>query len=155
VKQVAIVGGGVAGLALAQALGQKGARARGVEALVLERSPRAGGNIRSEVRDGYLLEAGPNGFLDSAPETLDLVRELGLEGELLPSHDHARKRYIFRRGRLHPLPGGPGAFLTSGLLSWPGKLRLALEPLARPRPEGTRRSTSLPPGASGGRRRRP
>jgi oxygen-dependent protoporphyrinogen oxidase len=136
VKHVAIVGGGVAGLALAHALGQKGARARGVEALVLERSPRAGGNIRSEVRDGYLLEAGPNGFLDSAPETLDLVRELGLEGELLPSHDRARKRYIFRRGRLHPLPGGPGAFLTSGLLSWPGKLRVALEPLARPRPEG-------------------
>ncbi|HKC11091.1 MAG TPA: protoporphyrinogen oxidase [Vicinamibacteria bacterium] len=135
-KRVAIVGGGVAGLALAHALGKKGAPARGVEALVLEGSPRAGGNIKTEVTDGYLLEAGPNGFLDSVPETLDLVRDLGLEGELLVSHDRARRRYIFRRGRLHPLPGGPGAFLSSDLLSWPGKLRLVLEPLARPRPEG-------------------
>jgi oxygen-dependent protoporphyrinogen oxidase len=88
------------------------------------------------VTEGYLCEAGPNGFLDSVPETLDLVRDLGLEGELEISHDRARKRYIFRRGRLHPLPGGPGAFLASELLSWPGKLRLALEPLARPRGEG-------------------
>jgi oxygen-dependent protoporphyrinogen oxidase len=136
VRRVAIVGGGVAGLALAHALDQRGARARGVGALVLERSPCAGGNIRSEVTEGYLLEAGPNGFLDSVPETLDLVRDLGLEGELEVSHDRARRRYIFRRGRLHPLPGGPGAFLASHLLSWPGKLRLALEPLARTRPEG-------------------
>ncbi|HXB54688.1 MAG TPA: protoporphyrinogen oxidase [Vicinamibacteria bacterium] len=135
-KRVAIVGGGVAGLALAQALDKKGGRARGVEGLVLERSPRTGGNIRSEIAGGYLLEAGPNGFLDSVPETLDLVRELGLEGELLPSHDRARRRYIFRKGRLHPLPPGPGAFLASDLLSWSGKLRLALEPLARPRPDG-------------------
>jgi oxygen-dependent protoporphyrinogen oxidase len=136
VKRVAIVGGGVAGLALAHALVKRGARARGVETLVLERSPRAGGNICSEMADGYLLEAGPNGFLDNVPETLDLVRDLGLESELEVSHDRARKRYIFRKGRLHPLPGGPGAFLASGLLSWAGKLRLALEPVARPRPEG-------------------
>jgi oxygen-dependent protoporphyrinogen oxidase len=135
-RGVAIVGGGIAGLSLAHALDRRGARSQGVTVTVLERSSRAGGNIRSEEVDGYLCEWGPNGFLDSVPETLELVRDLGLEAELLPSHDQAQNRYIFRKGRLHPLPGGPLAFLKSRLLSWPGKLRIAMEPFARRRPDG-------------------
>lgn len=134
--RVAIVGGGVAGLALGHALLRRGARERGVELVVLESAARPGGNIRSERVDGYLCESGPNGFLDSAPDTLRLVSELGLESRLLPSEDRARRRYIWRGGRLHPLPGGPLSFLGSGLLSWRGKLRIALEPFARERPDG-------------------
>jgi oxygen-dependent protoporphyrinogen oxidase len=135
VKRVAIVGAGIAGLALAHALQKRGARERGVEIVVLERGERPGGNIRTEVEDGYTLEWGPNGFLDSVPETLALVRDLGLEERVQVSDDRARRRFIFRHGRLHELPGGPGAFLASGLLSWPGKLRIAFEPFARRRPD--------------------
>lgn len=131
--RVAIVGGGIAGLAVAHALRRK---APDVELTVFEASSRPGGNIRSERTDGYLCEWGPNGFLDSVPETLELVREIGLQPRLQPSNDSSRRRFIFRGGRLHPLPGGPGAFLGSGLLSWPAKLRVAIEPLARSRPKG-------------------
>jgi oxygen-dependent protoporphyrinogen oxidase len=135
-SRIAVVGGGIAGLSLAYALVRRGATARGVDVAVLERSPRAGGNIRTEVIDGFVCEWGPNGFLDNAPDTLAMVRDLGLGPRLLPSDDRARRRFIFRQGRLHELPGGPGAFLRSGLLSWKGKARIALEPLARSRPDG-------------------
>jgi oxygen-dependent protoporphyrinogen oxidase len=131
--RVAVVGGGIAGLAVAHALRR---RAPEAEVTVFEAAARAGGNIRSERVDGDLCEWGPHGFLDNARETLDLVGELGLAERVHRSDDRARRRFVFRNGRLHELPAGPGAFLASGLLSWRAKLRLAAEPWARSRPEG-------------------
>ena len=134
--RVAIVGGGIAGLSLAFEL-QKRARAGApIEPLVLERAPRAGGNLRSERADGFLCEWGPNGFLDSVPETLALVRETGLSGRMVVSDDRARRRFIYRRGRLHELPAGPAGFAASGLLSVRGRLRVLGEPFARSRAPG-------------------
>jgi oxygen-dependent protoporphyrinogen oxidase len=125
--RVAIVGGGIAGLATAHALQ---AQAPDVEVIVLEASDRVGGHIRSELIDGYLCEAGPDGFLDNAPSTLAFVEELGLTPRLMPSRDEARRRFIFRRGRLHEVPLSPRAFVTSGLLSLGSKLRVFAEPFA-------------------------
>jgi len=125
VKQIVIAGGGIAGLSIAHAISRRDPTA---EVVVLERSPRTGGNIRSEHIDGYLCEAGPDGFLDNAPATLALARAVGLESRLLPSNDAARKRYIVRGGRLCEVPGSVGAFLKTPLLSARGKLRIACEP---------------------------
>jgi oxygen-dependent protoporphyrinogen oxidase len=86
--------------------------------------------------DGYLCEWGPNGFLDNVPETLALVRQLGMEDRLLPADERAGKRFIYRRGRLHALPGGPVGFALSGLLSVRGRARVVGEPLAPRRPDG-------------------
>jgi oxygen-dependent protoporphyrinogen oxidase len=131
--RVAVVGGGIAGLAVAHAL--RGRSAPGeIELAVYEKSGRCGGNIRSENIGGFLCEWGANGFLDSSPPTLDLVRDVGLQARLLPSNDAARRRFIFRDGRLHAVPGAPLEFLRSRLLSWAGKLRVMGEPLARTRP---------------------
>ena len=116
--QVAIVGAGIAGLALAFDL-----RKKGVDLVVLEASDRAGGNIRSEQRDGYLIEWGPNGFLDSEPSTLELVSALGLEGRLAPAARVAAERFLVRDGRLRALPQSPPAFLTSDVLSLRGRPR--------------------------------
>ncbi len=74
-KRIIIVGAGIAGLSIAWAIKQ---RASAVEVVVLERSARAGGNIRTELLDGYVCEWGPDGFLDNAPATLALVRDLRL-----------------------------------------------------------------------------
>jgi len=126
-KRIVIAGGGIAGLSIAWAVKQ---RAPEVDVLVLERSPRAGGNIRTEHIDGYVCEAGPDGFLDSAAATLTLVRDLGLTSRVLPSNDQARRRYIFRNGRLCEVPTSPGAFLRTPLLSPTAKLRIMLEPFA-------------------------
>ena len=126
-KRIIIVGAGIAGLSIAWAIKQ---RASDVEVVVLERSARAGGNIRTEHLEGYVCEWGPDGFLDNAPATLALVRDLGLSARILPSNDAARKRYIFRQGRLCEVPTSIGAFLKSPLLSTRGKLRVMGEPFS-------------------------
>jgi protoporphyrinogen/coproporphyrinogen III oxidase len=132
--RVVVAGGGIAGLSIAFELTRTGGD--DLEVLVLERTGRAGGNLRSERVNGYLCEWGPNGFLDNVPETLALVRQLGIEHRLLPADTRARKRFIYRRGRLHPVPTGPLAFAVSGLLSVRGRIRVLGEPLAPRRPGG-------------------
>lgn len=128
-KKIVIIGGGISGLATAWMLRDK-ARAAGkeLEITLLEKEERPGGKIRSIKADGYICEWGPNGFLDSKPQTLDLCRAIGVENNLHRSNDNARKRFIFSGGELHQLPDGGPAFLKSRLISWPGKLRLAMEP---------------------------
>lgn len=133
---VSIVGGGIAGLSVAHALLAEGAAAHGISLAVLERAPRLGGHIRTEHIDGFVCESGPNGFLDNAPATLALVRDLGLDAQVQPSDDRARTRFIVRGGHLQKVPDGPLGLIGSELLSWHGKLRLAMEPFARRRAEG-------------------
>lgn len=136
-KRAIVVGGGISGLATAYLLREK-ARGAGVEmaVIVLEKEPRFGGKIWSRKEDGYLCEWGPNGFLDSKPQTLDLCRQLGADSQLLRSNDNARKRFIYAEGQLNSLPENGPSFLKSRLISWPGKFRLALEPFAAKAPEG-------------------
>jgi oxygen-dependent protoporphyrinogen oxidase len=132
--RVAVVGGGVAGLATALHL-LDGARARGLDlgVTVFEAAPEPGGNLRTTERDGWLLEWGPNGFLDNEPATLRLVERLGLGGELLRSSDAARRRFLLAGGRLREIPTSPPAFLKSRLFSWRTKLRILGEVFVPPR----------------------
>jgi oxygen-dependent protoporphyrinogen oxidase len=132
VPRVAVIGAGLAGLACAHRL----LTPTGGDVVVLEASDRVGGYLRTSSHGTYVVESGPNGFLDNAPDTLALVRELGLTGELLPSQDRARRRFVFRDGRLRLLPGSPVAFLRSDVLSGAAKLRILSEPFAqKPRDE--------------------
>ena len=128
-KRAIVVGGGISGLATAWLLGER-ARQAGIdlELLLMEKEQRVGGKIWSIKADGFLCEWGPNGFLDNKPQTLDLCRELGADRLLLRSNDNARKRFIYSGGTLHRLPENGPSFLKSRLISWPGKMRLAMEP---------------------------
>src|SRR5262249_4850320 len=98
-----------------------------VDAWVLEGADQPGGNIRTEERDGFLCEWGPNGFLDNEPATLRLVEALGLGEQLAPSSSAAHVRWIVRGGRLRALPARPPAFVTSDVLSLRGRMRVMLE----------------------------
>jgi protoporphyrinogen/coproporphyrinogen III oxidase len=120
--QVAVVGAGISGLALAFQL-----QHRGIDVQVLEANDRPGGNIRSEVRDGYLCEWGPNGWLDNEPATERLVAALGLQDQVVRASDLAHVRWIVRDGKLRALPAGPRQFLGSDVLSFGGRLRVLLE----------------------------
>jgi protoporphyrinogen/coproporphyrinogen III oxidase len=136
-KRVVVVGGGITGLATALHLRDRSAEVRaGLEVVVLEAGDRPGGNVRTDRTEGFLIEEGPNGFLDNVPATLELVRRLGLEGQLQRADDTAAVRFLYRHGRLHRLPTGPIGFLRSPVLSIRGRLRVLTEPFARPRPEG-------------------
>ena len=133
-NHVIIIGGGISGLAIAYRLSQALPSA-GIT--LLERNTRLGGTIWTERRDGFQVETGPNGFLDTNPSTINLCQEVGLGPQLISASDAAaRNRFLFLGGKLQPLPGGLGAFLRSDLLSWRGKLRLLTEPF-RPRRRDT------------------
>ena len=128
-KKVIIIGGGISGLSTAWLLRDKALKAGiGLDLTLLEKETRMGGKIWSIRDEGYTCEWGPNGFLDSKPQTLELCNAIGVSNNLHRSNDNARKRFIFSGGKLHPLPEGGPSFLKSRLISWTGKLRLALEP---------------------------
>jgi protoporphyrinogen/coproporphyrinogen III oxidase len=129
--RIVIVGGGISGLTLAYRLEQ---RLPAAEVVVLEQQPRLGGKIDTLQRDGFRVEAGPNGFLDTNPATLDLCRELGLGDRLTAASDAAgRNRFLLVNGRLRLLPGSMWSFLGSGVLSWRGKFNLLAERFRPPR----------------------
>ena len=118
-----ILGAGPAGLAVASAMVRAGAKVK-----VIEPSSRVGGSIRTVREDGWLVETGPNTLQLEGPEDEALLGCYGL-AEVTQSADmRAAKRYIYAHGKLHGFGGNPLAILTSGLLSWPGKLRLLSEP---------------------------
>ena len=126
------------------------ATSEGHDVLCLEPSPEAGGLIRSERRDGFLCETGPQAVLDDAPETLRLIEAVGLQPRVMAARASARRRFIFAHERLWPLPMSPPALLGSGLLSWKGKLRLLAEPLIRRKVTGpTSPGAGADPGAGG------
>jgi protoporphyrinogen/coproporphyrinogen III oxidase len=135
--KLVVIGGGVSGLATAYRIRERFAVAnQPLELHLFESEERAGGKIFSESAQGYLMEWGPNGFLDSKPDTLKLCGDLGLEDELLRSRDAARKRFIFSGGRLHRVPESPVAFFRSPLLSVGGRFRILKEAWAPGSPPG-------------------
>lgn len=120
-----IVGAGISGLATAHALLQQQAD---LDLQVIEAGDRPGGKIWSEkTSEGYLCEWGVNAFLDSKPKTLELASSLNLSP--VTSYDASRHRFVYSNNELKKLPGSPPAFIKSDLISWPGKIRLAMETL--------------------------
>jgi oxygen-dependent protoporphyrinogen oxidase len=137
VIDVAVVGGGITGLAAAYELQQ-----RGVSVRLLEAAMRPGGVIRTERFDGWVIDGGPDALLIQKPAAVALCRELGL-GDRLISTLLPRTAYVLRDGRLRPLvegsflgfPIGITALVRSSLFTWTGKLRMAAEMLV-PRGDG-------------------
>jgi oxygen-dependent protoporphyrinogen oxidase len=132
---VAVVGGGVSGLAAAHHLHRSG-----LAVVLIEATSRLGGKVQTDHQDGFLIEAGPDSFVASKGSVLDLARDLGIEHRVIASRPEYRGSHVWWRGRLHPLPGGLllmvpyrlGPLLSSSLLSWRGKLRV-LADLAIPK----------------------
>jgi oxygen-dependent protoporphyrinogen oxidase len=127
--QIVIVGGGITGLSLAFRLSTQ----PDTHVTLLEASDHLGGSVRTIHKDGFTIECGPNGFLDSSPAMIQLAGDVGLGEKLIAaSESSGRKRYLFLGDRLHALPNSIGRLLRSPLLSMRGKLALVTEPL-RPR----------------------
>lgn len=107
-----------------------------LELTLYEASARVGGVIETDNQNGCLLEWGPDSILSEKPRGVGLIRELGLDAELIGTSSQNRRSFIVRGQRLHPVPEGfhllgpsrPWAFLRSPLLSWRGKCRAMLEP---------------------------
>lgn len=136
-RKVVIVGGGISGLATAEAIARRSAAADSpIQVEVLEAAAVAGGKIRSSVEDGFVIETGPHGFLDKEPKMFDLIDRLGLRDQLIPADVSAARRFVVRACKMRELPSSPPAFFTSDILPFLGKLRVMMEPIARSRPNG-------------------
>lgn len=133
---VAIIGGGIAGLVCAYRLRQC---APDLSIALFEASERLGGKAlteRIETDAGtFIVEAGPDSLLTQKPWGLELVKELGLSDEVVPINSISPGVSVLKGGRLFPLPHGLvllaptaiGPFVRSRLLSVLGKGRVALE----------------------------
>ncbi len=121
--KIAIIGGGISGLATAFYIKQKNPE---TEITLFEKEEKLGGKMMTKNIDGFLFEEGSNGFLSNKPDTLELVKQSGSEELLLRSSDKARVRFIYKNS-LCQLPESPMAFIKTPLLSPLGKLRVAGE----------------------------
>lgn len=126
-----VLGAGIAGLTAAYHLKQKG-----LKVCLLEKSGRWGGCLHTVRQNGYLLEKGPNSFLEGQETLWRHVEELGLQDQVIPARPSARKRFVLKGGRLVPFPTSPVSFLTTPLLTVRGKARFFLEPFIPARRAG-------------------
>jgi protoporphyrinogen/coproporphyrinogen III oxidase len=141
-RRVVVVGGGITGLTAAYRLleARRDAAGAPIAVTLLEARPRLGGNIRTERREGFLIDGGPDSFVVTRPQAAALCKEIGLGDRLIPTTPKNRKVYVLHRGALERLPEGlllgvPTRILPmvqTSLLSWPTKARMALD-LAIPR----------------------
>jgi protoporphyrinogen/coproporphyrinogen III oxidase len=139
--RIAIIGGGISGLAAAFDLEQRRQVAHDVEYTLYEASSRLGGVLRTEYIDDCVVEAGPDSFVTEKPWAAELCRLVGLGDQLIGSNDADRKTYILTRARLIEMPDGlifmvPTKILPTGLsplFSWKTKLRMAQELFHPPR----------------------
>jgi oxygen-dependent protoporphyrinogen oxidase len=134
--RITVVGGGISGLAAAHRLQElSGKTGRTLEILLLEASTRTGGTLHTHRRDCFLLEGGPDSFISEKPEAIRLAERIGIADRLIEINPEHRRSFIVRGGRLHAVPEGfqllaPTRFwpfVTTGIFSWRGKARMALD----------------------------
>lgn len=143
-KRVAIIGGGIAGLSAAFYLERARRAGANIGWTLFEKSDRLGGVIKTHLRDGFVLEAGPDSFLTMKPDGAQFCRDLGIGDQLINSNDAERKTYILVKGRLVPIPDGlefmvPTRILpmaATPLFSFSTKLRMANEIFSSPGKNG-------------------
>jgi oxygen-dependent protoporphyrinogen oxidase len=136
--RIAIVGGGIAGLAAAYRATEL---ATGAGIALFEAGPRVGGVLSTLHRDGFQVERSADNFITTIPWGIDLCRRLGLEDQLIQTNPAYRRTFVVRRGRLHRLPDG--FLMMAPTQMWPlavtpilsplGKLRSAFEYFLPPR----------------------
>lgn len=136
--RVAIIGGGISGLAAAFRLRELAAAHEiPIDAALFEGGMRLGGALDTIRRDGFVIETGADSFLSEKPAALKLAERLGIASELIGTQEQFRKTFVVRDGRLVEIPEGfsllaPtwfGTLLRSPLFSAAGKLRILIEPL--------------------------
>ncbi|MBN1394666.1 MAG: protoporphyrinogen oxidase [Pirellulales bacterium] len=137
-RSVAVIGGGIAGLAAAHRLTELD---RKCSTTLFEAGPRAGGVLSTLHEDGFQVEQSADNFITTIPWGLELCRRLGLEDRLARTNPANRRTFVVRRGRMHPLPDGflmmaPARLwplAVTGILGPWGKIRAACEYFIPPR----------------------
>ena len=129
-RKVAVIGGGITGLTAAFYL-QKEAQLKNlpIDVVLIESSLRLGGKIQTLRKDGFIIDRGPESFLDYSNSVQELASDLGIEQQLV--NNNKGQTYVAVGSQLYPIPNGimfggsleVSSFITSGLLSLTGKIR--------------------------------
>lgn len=130
-KRIAIVGGGISGLAAAYALSS----GPGFDVSVFEQSERFGGKLKTDHVDGFIIEGGADSIVGMSGRVSEITTVVGLADQLITPNPNSKGAYILRKGTLHPIPEGLSGLvptrlapmLRTGLISPLGKLRMLLE----------------------------
>jgi len=135
-RRIAVIGGGIAGLAAAHRIVEVSKEnSLDIEVQLFDAAPRLGGSIATEQVGDFLVEAGPDSFITEKPWALRLCERIGLTSRLVSTQAAHQQIYIVHAGKLAPLPEGffllaptrVWPFLQTPLFSWAGKLRIAGE----------------------------
>ena len=107
-KRIAILGGGIAGLAAAYELERQRRAGKALDWYLYEASDRRGGMLqttRFATPEGeFICERGPDAWVNEKPWARDLAHELGLGEEIITSNDATKKTYIWIDGALVAMP---------------------------------------------------
>jgi protoporphyrinogen/coproporphyrinogen III oxidase len=136
--RIAVIGGGISGLAAAHRLSELTPEA---QVTLFEAGSRLGGVLSTVHRDGFQVEQSADNFITTVPWGLGLCQRLGLTGQLVQTNSNCRRTFVVRRNRLHRLPDG--FLMMAPTQLWPmavtpilspfGKLRAAMEFFIPPR----------------------
>ena len=135
-KRVLVVGGGITGLTLAYRLQENFFNSKeNAEIILVESTPRIGGIIETEQKDGFIFEKGPDSFFNSKPNVISLCEDLQIENRIIGTNPDYRRSFILQGENLIPVPKGfylmspiaIGPFFGSPLISVFGKIRMMLD----------------------------
>lgn len=123
-KNTIIIGGGLSGLTVAHKL-----RLHDPDhsLLVLEKSDRTGGVIQTHREEGFIGEIGPHGFLDNCEESKTILKETGLDREVVQAPLIDFVRYVYHRKKLQCIPQTPLKISMAPLIPWKDKFRVLAE----------------------------
>lgn len=130
-RKVVIIGGGITGLTAAFYLQQATNGEYPIDVIVIESSLRLGGKIHTTKRNGFIVERGPESFIDQRGDVSRLAYDLGIAQKLV--HNNNGKTYVAVGKELYPIPSGllfgrslkVSSLITTGLISLSGKMRAA------------------------------
>src|SRR5580704_12261106 len=119
-RRVAVIGGGVAGLAAAYELARLARDSKDVQAVLFEASTRLGGIVETVREGGFVIECGPDAWVTEKPWARELAEELGLGDEVMASNDATRKTYVLIDNQLQAMPDGMRMMVPSDLSALDG-----------------------------------
>ncbi|MBI5020476.1 MAG: protoporphyrinogen oxidase [Ignavibacteriales bacterium] len=122
-NSVIVIGGGISGLLTGYRLSKQN-----IDVTILEKDIVVGGTMKTVHDNGWLIETGPNSALETTPLIGEVIKNLGIESQLIYANEQSSKRYIVKNGSLMAVPMDPLSFIRTKLWSTGGKLRLLKEP---------------------------
>jgi protoporphyrinogen/coproporphyrinogen III oxidase len=119
-KRIAIIGGGIAGVAAAYELARLARNGAAVQVVLFEAATRLGGVVETVHEGEFVMECGPEAWVTEKPWARELAEELGLGDELMASNDATRKTYVLIDHHLQAMPDGMRMMVPSNLSALDG-----------------------------------